>query len=50
MNEEISTEKTEKLAWEAPVLLELNVGLDAVENQFSGGSDGGGGLMTSMPS
>jgi hypothetical protein len=38
----------DKKEWQAPVLTELDLGLENVENGFLPGNDGGGGLTTSL--
>jgi hypothetical protein len=37
-----------KLQWEAPKLIELEMGLGDVHNGFNAGNDGNGGFTTSL--
>lgn len=43
-----ATTANRKPKWEAPVLVELDLGMENVENGFLPGNDGAGGVTTSL--
>jgi hypothetical protein len=42
------TAANSKPKWDAPVLIELDLGMEHVENGFLAGNDGAGGITTSL--
>ena len=48
MNDTKDQNTVSKNQWEAPQLIELDFGLDNIENGLNVGTDGAGGLTTSL--
>lgn len=48
MNTNDQTKETVKKSWVKPVLIELQTGAENIEAGFDPGSDGDGGVTTSM--